>query len=252
MLRSALHMTGHRIKAVDGDIGKVSDWYFDDGSWAVRYLVADTGYWLPGRLVLLAPSVVASADQDEKVIEVGLTRQQIEESPPADSDQPVSRRFEKELQHHYGWPAYWTAPAGFIAPTEMDTMGPALVPGETAEPEAGDPHLRSAKELSGYTINATDGGIGTVQDLILDDEDWLVRYVLVNTKPWWPGGHVLVDVGCVPKVSWTDRTVFVELTRQQVRHSPPYDASRPMNREFQQKLYNYYRSLEGLGPGAGR
>ncbi|HWQ54326.1 MAG TPA: PRC-barrel domain-containing protein [Bryobacteraceae bacterium] len=250
MLRSAHYMTGHRIKAVDGDIGKVADWYFDDGSWAVRYLVADTGYWLPGRLVLLAPSVVASADQDEKVIEVGLTRQQIKESPPADSDQPVSRRFEKELQQHYGWPAYWTAPAGFIAPTEMDVMGPGIIPAETDEQDiGGDPHLRSAKELSGYNINATDGGIGSVQDLILDDEDWLVRYVLVNTKPWWPGGHVLVDVGRVQKVSWTDRTVSVDLTREQVRHSPPYDASRPMNREFQQKLYDYYR---GLGPGAGR
>ena len=169
-------MHGHRIRAVDGEIGKVSDWYFEDDSWAVRYLVADTGRWLPGRLVLLAPAVVAAADEDARAIEVGLTREQIEASPPAESDQPVSRQYEEALQRHYGWPAYWTPAGGLAGTPQLDTMGPALVPGDTAwmdaggpEPETGgNPRLRSAREAARYVIEASDGGIGDVTDLIIE------------------------------------------------------------------------------------
>jgi hypothetical protein len=250
MLRGANHTTGFRIRAVDGEIGKAADWYFDDRTWAVRYLVVDTGNWLPGQLVLLAPAAVAAIDDDKKAVEVGLTREQIEGSPPAQTDQPVSRQYEMELQRHYGWPAYWAPAGGLGGPAPVDALGPALVPSDTAglEPadtageSRGDPHLRSAAEVSGYSIDATDGSIGDVQDLIVDDEDWRISYVLVDTKPWWPGGHVLVDTGKVRSVSWTDRAVFVNLTREQVRHSPPpYDESHPMNRELQRKLYESHR-----------
>jgi uncharacterized protein YrrD len=235
-------MAGFRIRAVDGDIGKVSDWYFDDQSWAVRYLVVDTGAWLPGRLVLLAPAVVAAIDDEEKAVEVGLTREQIEQSPPAETDEPVSRQHEVALHRHYGWPVYWSPAPGLGGPTPLDAMGATIEPGDAADVEAGtrdggDPHLRSAKEVSGYAIDASDGAIGNVQDLVVDDEDWLIRYVLVDTRPWWPGGHVLVDSGKVRAVSWEDRAVSVDLSREQVRRQPPFDASRPMNRELQRRLY---------------
>lgn len=256
MLRGANRMTGYRIRAVDGEIGKAADWYFDDRSWNVRYLVADTGYWLPGRQVLLAPAVVASADEDAKTIQVGLTMQQIEQSPPVHTDQPVSRQHEMALQRHYGWPAYWSAVGGLAGTGQIDALGPALVPGDVApasstapQPESGgDPQLRSAKEIAGYTIHAADGEIGIVRDLILDDEDWLVRYVLLDTKPWWPGGDVLIDTGKVRELSWVDQAITVALTREEVRHSPPYDPSQPMNRELQRKRYHSHRRREDREP----
>lgn len=256
MLRGANRMTGYRIRAVDGEIGKAADWLFDDRSWAVRYLVADTGYWLPGRLVLLAPAVVASAREDEKIIEVGLTMQQIEESPPVDAGRPVSRQHELALQRHYGWPAYWSAAGGLAGTGQIDALGPALVPGDLApassaarEPEtAPDPGLHSAKELAGYIVQAADGEAGRVRDLILDDEDWLVRYILVDTRPWWPGGDVVIDTGTVREVNWADEALAVALTAEDVLHSPPYDPSRPMNRELQRKRYGSHRHHQEQEP----
>ena len=58
--------------------------------------------------------------------------------------------------------------------------------------EANDVHLRSANKVTGYRIGATDGDIGHVEDFIIDDETWEIRYMVVDTQNWWPGKKVLV------------------------------------------------------------
>lgn len=244
MLRSAKQLAGYRIAAVDAVVGTVDDVYFDDNDWKVRYLVVDTGKWLPGRRVLLAPTVVADADDHARAVAVGLTQEQIRNSPPSYTDMPVSRRHEIELHQYFGWPAYWGVESGLSMPPPPVPLEHEAVAaggaGTALEQPGGDPHLHSVKEVAGYAIEADDGPMGHVEDLIVDDEQWAVRYLLVDTKNWWPGGHVIVAAEWVNRISWMDHAVFVDLTRKAVQDSPPYDASKPVNREYEEKLYRHY------------
>ena len=97
MLRRATELSDYKLGAIDGEIGKVIEFYFDDQSWTIRYLVAETGGWLSLRQVLISPYALGPAKEDARVIPVDLTREQIEKSPSFNSDRPVSRQFEREL-----------------------------------------------------------------------------------------------------------------------------------------------------------
>ena len=83
MLRNVTHLKGFAIRATDGEIGTVDQFYFDDESWAIRYLVVNTGGWLSGRLVLVSPIALRQAEWQSKRLDVALTKKQIEDSPPS-------------------------------------------------------------------------------------------------------------------------------------------------------------------------
>ena len=93
---------GLELSARDGDIGNAQQFYFDDQSWAVRYLIADTGGWLGGRQVLISPYALDPARTDDRVIPVDLTKKQIENSPSLDTDKPVSRQYEIQYYSFFG------------------------------------------------------------------------------------------------------------------------------------------------------
>lgn len=229
MLRSIDSLLGYTIAATDGNVGKSQDFLFHDNDWAIRYLVVDTGDWLPGRKVLLTPEALGSPNFVGKIFPVELTCEQIEKSPPLEKDKPVSRQHEHEIHLHYAWPAYWGA----------EVLGPPASATEQREPE-GDSHLRSAKEVSGYHIEATDGKIGHVEDFIVDDDAWVVRYLVIDTKNWLPGRKVLVSPQWADSVSWTSRQVKVGLSREAIEKSPEYDPNAPVNREYEERLYDFY------------
>jgi uncharacterized protein YrrD len=242
MLRSLDSLIGYGIQATDGPVGTVRDFLFDDQAWVVRYMVADTGKWLPGRKVLIVPSALERPEWDRRSLPVALTRRQVENGPDLSEDQPVSRQHEIDLHHHYAWDPYWLAYAGAdgAAPFPL-TDAPAHPP--ESSPAAGtprDPHLRSGKEVEGYHVKATDGEIGHVEDFILDDEGWVIRYVVVDTRNWLPGKKVLVSPEWFDAVSWAAQKVTVDISREGVRNSPSYDPSRPINREDEGILYDYY------------
>jgi uncharacterized protein YrrD len=213
-------LQGHALHATDGEIGHVGDVLVDDRSWNVRYVVVDTGGWLTGRQVLIDPSSVRGIDGGEGRVEVALTRKQIEESPPIESDAPVSQRVQVDLHSYYGWPAYWGAAGAFgSAATPLD-VPPEAVPDVPPEAE-GDPHLRSGREITGYGVRATDDEIGHVDDLILDDDGWSVRRAVIATRNWLPGRKVVVPVEAIEDVSWSERQVRVSLSRDEVEAAQP-------------------------------
>jgi hypothetical protein len=243
MLRTVTDLRRCAIAATDGDIGSVHDVFFDDRSWTVRYLVVDTGDWLSGRRVLISPMSVTEANGISERLHVRLTRAQVERSPHVDTDRPVSRQHETDLSRYYGYPYYWAGPYRWGM---ARYPGPVLVPPQPSpverevmerEQERADPSLRSALAVTGHYIRATDGEIGHVEDFLVDDRAWAIRYVIVDTRNWWPGKKVLVSPEWISSVSWPEATVDVDLTREGVRNAPEYDPSRSLHREDEARLF---------------
>ena len=173
MLRNTAHLKGFAIRATDGELGTVDQLYFDDKTWAIRYLVVEAGGWLGGRQVLISPISVAHADWQAERLDVALTKEQVEHSPNIDTHQPVSRQHEAEYYGYYGYPYYWEGPY---------LWGPAFYPAGLAIPafasrealaekigrELTDSHLRSTEAVTGYDIEAADGEIGHVDGFVVE------------------------------------------------------------------------------------
>ncbi len=249
MLRSSKELVGYVIGAKDGDVGHVKDVLFDERVWAVRYFVADTGKWLPGRRVLISPISVGEPDWESKRLLVDLMKEQVEKAPSLDSDAPVSRQYEVESLRYYGYAPYWVGPGPWGAGMVPNFLAREETPpgvGVTAEQGAlgtthqGDPSLRSADEVRGYHVQTTDGSKGHVDDFIIDDASWQVRYLVVDTRNWLPGRKVLVSPSWVGEVRWTERTVQVQHTSDEIKNAPEFDASAPVNRTYERRLYDFY------------
>jgi sporulation protein YlmC with PRC-barrel domain len=247
MLRSAKKMRGFKISATDGEIGKVSDFLFDDKEWIVRYMVADTGTWLIDRLVLISPVSLGKPDWDKNIFPVKLTKEQVENSPGIETDQPVSRQHENELANYYQWPAYWYSGAGYtMAPIEGHVGAIPVAEREMSEEEKkrkseADPNLRSSDNVSGYNIHAKDDNIGHIEDFILDDENWKIRYAVIDTSNWIPGSKkVLISPQWIEKINWAESGVIVSLTAEKIKSSPEFDSIEKINRKYEEDLYKHY------------
>jgi uncharacterized protein YrrD len=229
MLQSIKQLLGDKLGASDGDLGHVKDFYFDDQSWAVRYVVADTGGWLPVQQVLLSPHAFGSFQQTGKALIVNLTRKQIENSPPIDLHKPVSRQYEEEYYQYYGWPGYWQGDglwgmSGFPILSTPPRNPPSE---ETVERHRqavhADAHLRSAESVNGYHIEATDGTAGHVCDFMMDEKSWAIDQLVVKTGHRFSGSEVLIPVSHVDRISYEKSTVFVNLTKAAVEQSSTRD-----------------------------
>lgn len=242
MRRSLNDLVGYTIRASDGDIGKVDEFYFDDQGWTIRYVVVDTGKWLSGRKVLISPVAFDQPDWESHTFPVKLTKEQVQNSPGIDTDKPVSRQHESELNGYYGWPIYWgSGPAyGAFQASPLIIMEPVSEDQAPSEEPDNDAHLRSTAQVVGNHIEATDGEIGHVQDFVVDDETWAIRYLLVDTRNWLPGKHVLVSPRWCKRVSWEESKVFVDLTRDAIKNSPEFDPRMPVTLDYEGELHDYY------------
>ncbi len=214
MLQNIKTLHGRKLAAQDGEIGKVADFYFDDKTWAIRYLVAHTGGWLTDRLVLISPHSLGQPDADAKSLRINLSRRQIENSPTIAADKPVSRQNEIDYYRYYGWPTYWNGDGLWGA-----TSYPAILPFSTAKREAAqhdhdndDPHLRSVKAVTGYALHATDGEIGSICGFMMDDKTWAIGNLIAETGHWYAGKEILIPTAQVAYISHEDSEVHVNLT----------------------------------------
>jgi len=239
MLDQAKKLEGYTLKSIDGEIGSLKEFYFDDQHWAVRYLVVDTGNWLINRKVLISPYALGAVDTKNEHIAIDLTKIQIENSPLLNTDKPVSRQFEEDYYGFYGFPMYWGGPYMW-GPSPYIVRDRDLWKKYTHGEKAWNPHLRSTHEVIGYNIHAKDGEIGHVADFIIDDENWAIRYLVIDTKNWWPGKKVLVSPLWIDRVSWSESKVFVDMTRKIIQESPEYTEEYLLTREYEAKLHKHY------------
>jgi hypothetical protein len=244
MLVNSTHLKGLEIRATDGEIGTIDEFYFEDETWAIRYLVAQTGGWLSGRSVLISPFSIIRADWQAKRLDVRLTKTQVENSPDINTHQPVSRQHEAAFNQYYGYPYYWGGPllwgpaldpAGITAP-------PVFMDATADQPESDteDSHLRSSAAVAGYSIEAPDGEIGHLDGYVVDDQAWTIRYIDVATRNWWPGKKVLVSPGWIERVSWPESKVYTGLSRDAIEAAPEYFDCAAVTREYESKLYSHY------------
>ena len=253
MKRSINSLIGYTISAKDGELGKVNEFYFDDFTWSIRYLIVETGNWLLDRKILIPNTVLGKIDWNSRIFHVNLTMEQIRKSPDIDTDKTVSRQKEIELHDYYGLPVYWgndfyTTPIGMmpfvpvgLIPIAPDNKDKILKDDENSIQQShGDPHLRSTKNVKGYHINADDGEIGHVDDYIIDDEKWHLSYLVVDTHNWIPGKKVLILPRWIKFIDWSESKVIVNLSKESIKSSPEFDATQPISNEYETELFNHY------------
>jgi hypothetical protein len=248
MLRVASALKGYALQATDGRFGSVSDVLFDGKTWKIRWLVVDTGGWLTGRKVLIHPSAANQVDFEKQTITVPLTKSKIKDSPDLLQDQPVSRHLESNLYDYYGWDPMWGGSLferGAVA-EPFNTLPYFSDAGRRDLAEAhdrmheGDPDLHSMNVVTDYHIQATDGAIGHLENLVIEDGTWIVRYLIVDTRNWWPGQHVLLSPVVVRAIGWGDRQIDVTVSRAAVRASPPWDPAAVIGKIYQKRLHLHY------------
>lgn len=245
MLRGLRSFLDCPIEATDGTIGKSRDFLFDTDHWTVRYLVADTRKWLPGRQVLISPHHFGEPDLG--VFSVDLSKDKIRECPPLEDDQPVSRLYELEMARFYNQHLYWVGPwtwGGGLAPVpgELPPPGPDEWEEHARELRRIDrsDHLRSANEVLGYRISTVDGEIGTVDEFVVESLSWTIRWIIVDIDDWIPDRKVVVSPEWVTGFDWHEKTASVELSTGQVEAAPQFDHRLPINRDYEGRLCDYY------------
>lgn len=240
MLYRVKTIENYKLKGKDGEIGSAKEFYFDDKYWAIRYLVADTGNWLTGRQVLISPYSLISVNEEEKNIVVNLSEKQIEECPPLDSDKPISLQFEVSFFDYFKLPPYWNGRHMWGAwPYVMREEQVSKT--EIQEKDSWDPHLRSTKSVTDYRIQANDGEIGYVEDFVIDEDTWAIRYLVIDTKNWWGGKKVLISPQWIDRISWDESKVFVNLTQESIKQSPEYSDDLLLTRDYEDQLHQHYK-----------
>jgi uncharacterized protein YrrD len=235
MLRNIRNLYGYAIHAMDGDIGSVHDFYFDDQQWTVRHLVVTTGRWLSRHWVLVPPMSVTNVDGNSEEFYIALTKAEVANRPDVSTDKPVSHQRHASLYWQYGF-------TGSVLPEEPRR-------------EEGDPHLRRTREVIGYFMHRIDDRIGQVDDLLVDDVSWIIRYMVVDARSWWLGRKVLVSPARIMWIRWEGMAVYVDLSRATVRNAPDYDPGLPIDRDYGTRPYTscgwpkYWRDRP---PGYGR
>lgn len=239
MLRSLNELIGYHIhsKNNEQDLGKIKDVYFDDTSWMIRYFVVDTRPWLSGRKVLIARLFLEDADWASRTLSASLTEDDLQKAPSLEQDEPVSRQMEQQVREHYQLTPYWSMPTlgGPVPATGSATLATAR-----ERHTSDDPNLRSLQEVCGYHIQAKDDQIGHVENLIVQDGDWHIRYMVVDTRNWLPGQKVLVALDWIDNIGWAEKKVYVDLDSNSVKGSPRYNPATPINREYEARLYDFY------------
>ncbi|HKI78115.1 MAG TPA: PRC-barrel domain-containing protein [Ignavibacteriaceae bacterium] len=245
MLLRLKELEGYKIKARDGEIGHVENFFFDDRDWIIRYMIINTGGWLTGRLLLISPASIGKPNWENKFFPVELTKQLIKISPEVDTEKPVSRQKEIEIAKHFDWPEYWMMPGDYMSGTMAMPVKIVNKDEEKKEERNENPNLRDANEVIGYSIHAKDQKIGHVEDFIVNDETLSIYYLIIDTRDLLPGGKkAIVSISWIENIEWELKEVKVELIKEQIMNSPEWDFSEPVTRKFEDELYEHFKKAK--------
>lgn len=247
MLRRLKDLNDYTMCSLDGDWGDVSDFYFDDVRWTVRYLVVDTsGFWEPGSQELVSPIAFRDIDWDSHRIQVRLTQEKVQNSPKLDLTRAIPRGYEQQYQRYYDWPPYWGQGKAWGASDYPESLAVDHWR-ERNEDSHTESHLRSVRESTGFHIEGLDGEIGRIKDFVIDDRTWTIRYLVTDVGAWWRGQSVLLAPHWIETISFNEGIVCVNLPRRIIQASPEWSPADPIGREYELRLRQHYESDSRLG-----
>jgi len=252
MLRKLNALKGFDVVGKDEELGKVSDFYFDQDKFILRYLVLDTGNWLKHELTLISTEAFGKIDFKNRRILVNLNSGELENGPSLDKNKPVSRLMEEKVVKHYEWPLYWSSSNISASPTSPPTAPnrellfnyEELTDEQKQEREAEvESNLRSFNEVKGYHIHAVDKEFGHLEDLFVDEEGWLIRYLLIDTRNILPGKDVLIAPEWITRISWDSKEIYVNKSKKEIKEAPEYREERSdylVDKNYEEKLHDHY------------
>ncbi len=253
MLRTAKAFKKLIVRASDGAVGCLRDIHFEDTEWEVAQLEVEMVGETDRGTIFISTGAVVSPGSGRDEIAFDLSTQHGRASTPIPTDGTQDNGFDSI----YRWSPYGSA----SAPRDPDATAPGPSAGklsdiipfaaekvqrtcDTRQPDrSSEPRLRSLRELAGYRIEALDGDIGHIGDLVIDDQRWAIPFVVIDTRNWWPGTHVMVPSGEILGMSRADRIVFVSLSRQVIQGSPEFDPAIAISAEYRSRLDAYYSHL---------
>jgi sporulation protein YlmC with PRC-barrel domain len=238
MLRRARKLFGYTVRATDGNLGKIIDLYLDAQSWTIRYLAVETGPWLLGRRALVRPTKAEEPQDDERVVPILISREEVEKSPEIELAKTVPQEEMAQLDEYWGWP-HRLAESRLVQRLPVDEAHVAREQ-DAIDRQKPRSHLWSAREIRGYRIRARDGEFGRVEDFYLTTDEWMIRYLMIDTQAWGEGRHVLIAPPWLEEFDWRERTLAVGLTQEQIEASPFFDPSEPITREYELALCEHY------------
>jgi len=231
-------LQGYKLEALDGPIGKVDEFYFDEQFWTIRYLVVNTGSWLSERLLLISPYAIGEISPSEHQITVKLTKRQIVDSPYLAADQPISKEFERDYYEYYGWPVYWNGTYMWGADPFLNKTSAGW--GQQLNREECEPHLCSTHDISRYAIHCTEGEIGSIRDFLVSDTTWTIRYLVVDSHKQLHGNYVLISPQWIESSDQEHLKFTVNISRDQIVSSPEYFDDLRLTRADEGALYKHY------------
>ncbi|MGW8314178.1 MAG: hypothetical protein ACWGNV_01150 [Bacteroidales bacterium] len=243
MKRSLKNLTGYSLEGNDGTQGKVNDLLFDEETWVVRYVDANIDGIRDRQRILIPRFFLATPDWQEKKIRVDLNREEIASCPDINEKSPVSREYERALIKHFSieeyWPTMYSAPAGagvFYPPR------PIRIPTKLVDEKELDTSLRSFGEVKGYSIKGNEDRFGQVRDLIMDDVDWQVVYLIIDTSSWKPWSKsVVLSVSWLETVSYEKHEVAIAMDPDRIKEAPEFDPAHPIGMDYEKALHDYYQ-----------
>jgi sporulation protein YlmC with PRC-barrel domain len=246
MKRRLDKLIGFSTETTDGLKGKVKDFIFDEDNWIVRYLELDFGSFFNEKRVILPVELIDKTLWEEEVFSLNLSKDAIEQAPTPADKLTVSREYEMKISEFYGYQGYWLS--GNVAPGYPGILLPARpirVPKRDMTEDEPGTSLRSFREIEGYHIVATDGKIGHVEDLIVDDMDWQLVYLIVDTSNWKPWSKkVLLSIHWLDEISYVHKETTVHLDSEMVKGAPEFDSEKLIEEAYEKALFDYYNKYD--------
>lgn len=221
MVLSLAQLKHYTVSGTDGELGKLRDAYFDDVSWKVLFLVADTRPWLIGRIVLIAPTALGKPDTESRVFPSSLTKATVEKGPRLEEHKPVSRQHAVDVAKYWDWPFFPPGDPRFDLGEDLNPPS-ANPPQAKAAPD--DPHLRAAGDTTGYHVHTPDGACGHIEDWLVNIDSWTIGEAVIDTKNWWPGESVRIPSSAIASINWEEKSVHVSLSKEAIEGHPRHSA----------------------------
>lgn len=256
MLRKMSALQNFNLRGVNGDLGKVTDFYFDQHQFILRYIIIDTGSWLKDEQTIISTEVIKNIDYQNKLINTDLEAEKIESAPSPDKNKPVSKAVEEKLSKYFNWPLYWIS--------DHSTAGPTILAGSPMREKLYDfqniidekslntedeveSNLRSFKEVKNYHIKAENKEFGYLKDLFVDEDNWQIRYLLIDTRNFFPGKKILIAPSWIQNISWDKEKIYISQTKEELKNCPEYQEKRSeqlVERSYEEKLYDHYNKIK--------